>query len=111
MPSPTVSPDIDIGTGQDSADEHAKLYNVVLVDDDDHTYDYVVEMLQTLFFMSVDQAYNHACEVDADKRTIVLTCELEPAEFARGQIHSFGADWRMPHSQGSMSAIVEPATA
>lgn len=109
MPSPTVSPDIDIGTGQDSDDERAKLYNVVLLDDDEHTYDYVVEMLQTLFFMSVDQAYTHACEVDAAKRTIVMTCELEPAEFAQGQVHSYGADWRMPQSQGSMSAVVEPA--
>ena len=89
--------------------EQAKLYHVVLLDDDEHTYDYVVEMLQKLFFMSGDQAFQHAVEVDSTKRTIVLTSELEPAEFAKQQIQSYGADWRMPQSKGSMSAIVEPA--
>lgn len=111
MPSPTISPDIDIGADQQDDQEHAKLYNVVLLDDDDHTYDYVIEMLQTLLMMSIDQAYHHACEVDASGRTIVLTCELEPAEFAQQQIHGYGADWRMPRSKGSMSAILEPASA
>lgn len=92
----------------DEYEEHSKLYNVVLLDDDEHTYDYVIEMLQKLFFMSVEQAYHHAVEVDSAKRTIVLTTELEPAEFAQGQIHGYGADWRMAQSKGSMSAILEP---
>lgn len=97
-------PDLESGEHE----EQAKLYNVVLLDDDEHTYDYVVEMLQKLFFMSAEQAYNHAVEVDSAKRTVVLTSELEPAEFAQRQIHSYGADWRMPKSKGSMSAEIEP---
>ena len=90
-------------------EELAPLYNVVLLDDNDHTYDYVIEMLQKLFAMSVEQAFNHAREVDSAGRTIVITCELAEAEFGRDQIHAYGADWRMPRSKGSMSAIVEPA--
>jgi ATP-dependent Clp protease adaptor protein ClpS len=101
-----VLPLPDVGSGEH--EDHAKLYNVVLLDDDEHTYDYVVEMLQKLFFMSAEQAYNHAVEVDKTKRTIVLTAELEPAEYAQRQIHSYGADWRMPKSKGSMSAVIEP---
>ena len=84
-------------------------YNVVLLDDDDHTYDYVIEMLQTLFVFSLDQAYQHAVEVDTRGRTILLTCTLSEAEFARDQVHAFGPDKRMPRSKGSMSAIIEPA--
>ncbi len=108
--SPTiVSPDIDIdGSGQ-IGEEHAQLFHVVLLDDDDHTYDYVIEMLQKLFLLSASAAFNHATEVDATGRTVVLTCELEPAEFARQQVHGYGADWRMPKSKGSMSAELEPA--
>jgi ATP-dependent Clp protease adaptor protein ClpS len=89
--------------------ERARLYNVVLLDDDEHTYDYVVEMLSKLFAMSAAQAFQHAVEVDTAGRTIVMTCELSAAEFGRDQIHAYGADWRMPKSKGSMSAIVEPA--
>jgi ATP-dependent Clp protease adaptor protein ClpS len=87
------------------------LYNVVLLDDDDHTYDYVIEMLMKLFFKTADEAYRHAVEVDTQKRTVVMTCDKPMAEFARDQIQAYGADWRMPRSKGSMSAIIEPATA
>src|SRR5277367_7112611 len=45
------------------------LYRVVLLDDDDHTYDYVIEMLQKLFIFSNAQALQHAEEVDAQGRT------------------------------------------
>ncbi len=85
------------------------LFHVVLLDDDDHTYAYVIEMLQRLFLFSEGEAFDHAKEVDTTGRTIVITCELPQAEFARDQIHAYGADWRMSQSSGSMSAIIEPA--
>jgi len=83
------------------------LYRVVLLDDDEHTYDYVMEMLQMLFCMSATDAYQHAVEVDSTGRTPVITCELPAAEYARDQIHAYGADWRMEKSKGSMSAVIE----
>ena len=85
------------------------LYRVVLLDDDDHTYDYVIEMLQKIFIFTAEQALTHAQEVDAMGRTVLITCELPEAEFARDQVQSYGRDWRLPRSKGSMSAIVEPA--
>ena len=45
------------------------LYRVVLLDDNDHTYDYVIEMLQKIFIFTLDQAYRHAEEVDRAGRT------------------------------------------
>lgn len=86
------------------------MFHVVLLDDDQHTYAYVIEMLQRLFLFSEGEAFAHAKEVDTTGRTIVITCELPQAEFARDQIRSYGPDWRMSESKGSMSAIVEPAT-
>jgi ATP-dependent Clp protease adaptor protein ClpS len=85
------------------------LYRVVLLDDDEHTYDYVIEMLQRLLMMSQTEAFQHAVEVDTAGRTTVITCELPQAEFARDQIHAYGPDWRMPNCKGSMSAVLEPA--
>jgi ATP-dependent Clp protease adaptor protein ClpS len=85
------------------------LYRVVLLDDDDHTYDYVIEMLQKIFIFTSEQALRHAQEVDAIGRTVLITCELPEAEFARDQVHSYGPDYRLPRSKGSMSAVVEPA--
>lgn len=82
---------------------------MVLLDDNDHTYDYVIEMLCTLFKMNPDAALQRACEVDATGRAIVETTSLERAELKRDQIHAYGADWRLERSKGSMSARLEPA--
>ena len=105
MSRPTAFPDVETTRHE----ELVPLYHVVLLDDDDHTYDYVIEMLQKLFIFSLQQAFLHAQEVDSQGRTILITCEKPEAEFARDQIHAFGADPRLPRSKGSMSAIIEPA--
>ncbi len=104
MSTVTAKPEVE----KQNREQQVPLYNVVLLDDDEHTYDYVVEMLQKLFALSAADAWNRAVEVDSTGRTIVMTCELPQAEFGRDQIHGFGADWRMPKSKGSMSAVVEP---
>lgn len=85
-------------------------YHVILLDDDDHTYEYVIRMLQELFAHSFETAYLMAVEVDTTGRVIVLTTTREHAELKRDQIHAFGPD---PLSSrgcaGSMSAVIEPA--
>ncbi len=93
----------------ESREELTPLYHVVLLDDDVHTYEYVIEMLVKLFLMPTLEAYQHAVEVDTTGRTIVITCELPQAEFGRDQIHAYGPDWRIPESKGSMRATIEPA--
>ena len=85
------------------------LYNLILLDDDDHTYDYVVEMLVKIFSFTETVAFRHAVEVDTQKRTLLLTGPLGEIERKRDQIHAYGADWRLPRSKGSMTAIIEPA--
>jgi len=84
-------------------------YNVVLLDDDDHTYEYVIEMLGKLFAYPQPRAYQMAKEVDSTGRVIVLTTHKERAELKRDQITAYGADARMARSKGSMTAVVEPA--
>jgi ATP-dependent Clp protease adaptor protein ClpS len=85
-------------------------YNVVLLDDDDHSYEYVIFMLKTLFGHPPEKGYELAREVDATGRVVVATTHLEEAELKRDQIHAFGPDPFIPRCKGSMSATVEPAT-
>ena len=105
MATPSLIPDVVIVERQ----RHVPLYRIVLIDDNDHTYDYVIEMLQKIFVFSLDTAYRHAEEVDRAGRTVLLVCERGEAEFGRDQIESYGPDWRLPRSQTSMAAVVEPA--
>lgn len=86
-------------------------YHVLLLDDDDHTYEYVVGMLRKLFGHTENGAYQLACEVDSSGRVILDTTSLERAEFKRDQIHAFGRDWRIDRCAGSMTATIEPAPA
>ena len=93
----------------DTSNQLQPLYHVILLNDEDHTYDYVIEMLQKIFGFTESKALSHAVEVDTKGTTILLTCELEKAEHKRDLIHSYGPDWRLPRSLGSMAAVIEPA--
>ena len=86
----------------------APRWRVILLDDDDHTYDYVIGMLMELFGHPVETAYEMACEVDATGSVIVDTTSRERAELKRDQVHGYGADPLIPRCKGSMSARIEP---
>lgn len=82
-------------------------FNVVLLDDNRHSYPYVVEMLGRLFGFSRQKAWAIAHKVDTDGRAVIETTTYERAEFKQQQIHEYGPDWRIDHPAGSMEAVVE----
>jgi ATP-dependent Clp protease adaptor protein ClpS len=82
-------------------------YNVILWDDNDHTYAYVIVMLMELFGYPAEKGYQLAKEVDTQGRVIVLTTTREHAELKRDQIHAYGKDALIDNCQGSMWATVE----
>ena len=84
-------------------------FNVILLDDNDHTYEYVVEMLGKVFGYPEPRGYDMAKTVDSSGRVIVMTTHKELAELKRDQIMGYGADWRLERSRGAMKAVVEPA--
>jgi ATP-dependent Clp protease adaptor protein ClpS len=84
-------------------------YNVILWDDPEHTYDYVITMMRELFFMTETAGRKLAEEVDKTGRAICLTTTLEHAELKRDQIKAYGRDPNSMRSKGSMSASIEPA--
>jgi len=84
-------------------------YHVILLDDDEHSYAYVIEMLMELLGHSFETAFQLADKVNADGRVIVATLHKELAELRQEQIQEFGADPRIKESKGSMRAMIEPA--
>src|SRR5438067_6327290 len=101
--TPTATPDAEVKTDKKSKPD-AKTrqkpkqlppYNVVLLNDNDHTYQYVIEMLRALFGHNEQQGYQLAKQVDRSGRAIVMTTHKELAELKRDQIACFGSDVRV----------------
>lgn len=84
-------------------------WNVVLLDDDAHSYEYVIAMVQELFACSIEKGFLIASAVDSQGRAVCLTTHKEHAELKRDQILAFGKDPLIAGCKGSMSAIIEPA--
>ncbi len=109
--SPTVRPNIRpaVVIEDDTEVVPEPLWRLVLLDDNDHSYDYVIEMLGAVFGYGVEKAFALARIVDTQGRVTLMTAEHDACEAKQSQIHAYGADPRISASKGSMSAIVERA--
>ncbi len=104
---PAVRPEHD-GKKQRTPPKRQPRYNVILWDDSDHSYDYVIMMLKEVFGHPRERGQQMAKEVDTSGRTICLTTTMEHAELKRDQIHGYGSDDGITRCKGSMSATIEP---
>ena len=103
---PTIRPDVVIEDETHVVPE--PLWRLVLLDDNDHSYDYVIAMLGAIFGYSLEKAFVLTRIVDTQGRVTLMTAERDACIAKQSQIHSYGADPRISGSKGSMSAIVEP---
>jgi len=97
----------DRRTKDDRRPRRQPRFNVILWNDDDHTYAYVINMLQELFGYPVEKGYQLAEEVDKSGRAILMTTTKEHAELKRDQIHAYGKDGLIAASKGSMWSTIE----
>jgi ATP-dependent Clp protease adaptor protein ClpS len=68
-------------------------YAVVVHNDDDHTYEYVIETLCRVCGHSAQKAFKLAQEIDKTGRAVVWTGTMELAELKRDQIKGMGTDF------------------
>ena len=83
----------------------APRFHVVLWNDDDHTFDYVVIMLKMVFGYPPTRGLRFATEIHVNGKAIVFTSSLKKAEEKRDQILAFGPDPFMPDGQGRSPII------
>ena len=84
-------------------------YNVILMNDDDHSVEYVIAMMQKIFGYPVEKGLKIAEKVHFEGRCIVWTGSMEVAELKQELIHAFGPDKIVAKCKGSMTAVLEPA--
>lgn len=67
-------------------------YAVVVLNDDLHSFDYVILALGRVFGYSAQTGFEYALKIHTEGRAIVWTGTLELAELKRDQLHGFGPD-------------------
>jgi ATP-dependent Clp protease adaptor protein ClpS len=107
--STQTAPRPDTRTSTRPRPKQPPLWNVVLLDDDEHTYEYVVEMMQLLFAHPMERAFTIARRVDKAGRAVCFTTHREHAELKLEQVRGYGKDPLLSESRGSMRALIEPA--
>jgi ATP-dependent Clp protease adaptor protein ClpS len=84
-------------------------YNVVVLNDEEHTFEYVIDMLVKLFRHSLPTAQELTWRIHTSGRAIVYTTHREKAELKRDQVLAWGPDPRMSISKGPLGCYIEPA--
>jgi ATP-dependent Clp protease adaptor protein ClpS len=84
-------------------------YAVVVLNDDDHTYDYVVFGLSKVFGYSTEKSFLLAQTIDLTGRAVVWSGMLEVAELKRDQILGLGPDtWARKPVRYPLGVVLEP---
>ncbi|WP_435006202.1 ATP-dependent Clp protease adaptor ClpS [Tundrisphaera lichenicola] len=84
-------------------------YHVIILNDEEHTFEYVIELLVKIFGHSLTNAEHLTWRVHNSGRAIVMTTHKELAELKCDQVLSYGPDPRMSISKGPIGCYIEPA--
>jgi ATP-dependent Clp protease adaptor protein ClpS len=84
-------------------------YNVVILNDEEHSFPYVTEILVKLFGHPKTTADLLTWRIHLRGRAVVYTTHKEKAEFKREQVLAYGADPLSENSQGPLQCFIEPA--
>lgn len=105
----TADPDTEHGVETDRKTRFLPQYNVVILNDEEHTFEYVIELLTKIFSHSLATAKQLTWAIHTKGLAIVFTTHKEKAELKRDQVLSYGPDPRMEISKGPLACYIEPA--
>src|SRR3954451_2367966 len=84
-------------------------YNVILENDDHHSMEFVVEVLQKSLGFSVERAVEHMMQAHSTGRSVVYTGPKEVAELKMDQILTFHEIRSENRDLGPLGCYIEPA--
>jgi len=83
-------------------------YNVVILNDEEHTFEYVIDLLTKCFRHSLPASEELTWRIHSSGRAVVYTTHKEKAELKRDQVLNWGPDPRMSISKGPLGCYIEP---
>jgi len=87
-------------------------YAVVVLNDDLHTFEYVIETFMKVFGYPAEKCFQLATDIHVQGRSIVWSGAKEVAELKRDQIRSAGPDlYASKKVQFPLGVVIEPLPA
>lgn len=84
-------------------------YAVIVFNDDDHTFDYVISTFNKVFNYDIQKCVQLATKIHNEGKAIVWVGSLEVAELKRDQIQSAGPDfWASKKVTWPLNVELEP---
>ena len=73
-----------------------RMYKVILLNDDYSTFDFVIEVLKSVFFKNEEEAINITLKVDREGSAVVGVYPYEIAQMKVNKVHSMARDAGYP---------------
>lgn len=84
-------------------------YHVILLNDDHHSMEFVVEVLCKVLGVAVERAMQFMLEAHNSGRAVIWTGPREVAELKAEQIHTFHENRGDGRELGPLGCVIEPA--
>lgn len=105
---PTLTPKTD--THEETRTRRIPPYNVILLNDDDHTMEFVIDVLLKVLGIKKERAYQLMMEAHNSGRSVLWTGTKEGAELKQEQILTFHEKhWKDGRDLGPLGCDIEPA--
>lgn len=99
-------------TNTDTEDKLTPRWQVILVNDEEHSYEFVIALIQEVFKKDFEEAFQLTKSVDMSGSAVITVCSKERAELYQQQVHAWGADPSMiltgRASTGPIQCSIEP---
>ena len=99
--------DSRLGIRDNVGDAHDPFHRLVLLNDEEHTYQFVVDLLVRSFGASQMEACEKAIEINRDGKASVFIGPFDAAQHLRDIVVAAGADPTLPDSTGPLQVVIE----
>jgi ATP-dependent Clp protease adaptor protein ClpS len=87
---------------------HLKMWHVILMNTDHHTFEFVVKLLMTIFNKDFDEACALTQAIHKQGQAICETTHKERAELLQEKVKGYGADPNMKGKPYPLPCFIEP---
>jgi ATP-dependent Clp protease adaptor protein ClpS len=86
-------------------------YNLVLLNDETHTFEFAIALLRDVFGLPWNEAFELTLDIHDRGRQIVFTGSQEEIESKRVRVAEYGTDPRLASSTGPIKSEIAPEIA